>query len=191
MSRFNYFDSLERLSLLSSRAVFIACSSVKPSAQSEIAAIRHSADRMVCELENILFADFMPPLERTSICTCAHSIVRIIERCGDIAGYKSSKNNLFGERKNKEAELCIRLSQLIEENMIRLRHVKRPEELPDLAGFRKLVCEARSAHTNLQKKLNSGIYPRSAQHSLCLLGRLRCELSRAFDDLIEVMLTNV
>ena len=190
MAKFNYFDSLEKLALLSSRATFIACSSIKPSAQSETAAIRHSADRVVCELERVLFADFMPPLERASICACAHSLVRIIERCTDITNYRTTKN-FFGERKNKEAELCIRLSQLIEENMIRLRHVKRPEELPDLIGFRKLVCDARSAHSNMQKKLNSGVYPRSAQHSLCLLGRLRCELSRAFDELIEVMLTNI
>ena len=120
----------------------------------------------------------------------AHSLVRIIERCTEITNYRAAKN-FFGERKNKEAELCIRLSQLIEENMIKLRHVKRPEELPDLIGFRKLVCEARNAHASMQKKLNSGVYPRSAQHSLCLLGRLRCELSRAFDELIEVMLTNI
>ncbi len=190
MPKFNYFDSLERLALLSSRAVFIACSPAKPSAQNETAAIRHCADKAVCELERVLFADFMPPLERSSISACAHSLVRIIERCTDITNYRTAKN-FFGEKKNKEAELCIRLSQLIEENMIRLRHIKHPEELPDMVGFRKVVCDARNAHTSTQKKLNSGVYPRSAQHSLYLIGKLRCELSRAFDDLIEIMLTNI
>ena len=126
----------------------------------------------------------MPPLERASICSCAHSVARVIERCNDIVTYRSSKN-LFGEKRNREAELCIRLSELIEENTMRLRHIKRPEELPDLIGFRKLINEARTAHSNLQKKLNSGIYPRSTQQSLCLLGKLRCELSRSFDELVE------
>ena len=190
MPKFNYFDSLEKLALLSSRATFIACSAIKSSSQSEIASIRYSADRAICELERVLFSDFMPPLERVSICASAHSLVRIIERCTEITNYRAAKN-FFGERKNKEAELCIRLSQLIEENTIRLRHVKRPQELPDLVGFRKLVCDARAAHSSMQKKLNSGVYPRSAQHSLCLMGKLRCELSDAFDELIEVMLANI
>ena len=190
MSKFNYFDSLERLALLSSRSVFIACSSGDPASQSEISSIRHSADKSMCELERVLFSDFMPPLERASICSSAHSLVRIIERCSDMANYRTVKN-FFGERKNKEAELCIRLSQLIEENIMRLRHVKRPDELPDLIGFRKLLNEAVNAHSNMQKKLNSGSYPHSVQHSLCLLGKLRTELSRAFDNLVEIMLTNI
>ena len=189
MSKFDYFDSLERLSALACRAVFITCSSAR-SAQSEISTIRHSADRIMCETEGVLFSDFMPPLERTSICACAHGIVRIIEKCNDIINYKSAKNS-FGDRKNREAELCIRLSQLLEENVSKLKHLKRPEELPDLVEFRKLVCDARNAHASMQKKLNSGVYPRSAQHYLCLLGRLRCELARAFDKLVEVMLSNV
>ena len=95
MAKFNYFDSLEHLALLSTRAVFIACTSQKSSAQSEIASIRHSADRLLCELESVLFSDFMPPLERASICSCAHSIVRVIERCGDLVTYRSTKN-FFG-----------------------------------------------------------------------------------------------
>ena len=190
MPKFNYFDSLEKLALLCSRSTFIACSGIKPSSQSEIASIRHSADRALCELEQMLFSDFMPPLERVSICAEAHSLIRIIERCAEITSYRTTKN-FFGERKNKEAELCIRLSQLIEENMIKLRHIKRPDQLPDLIGFRRLVCDARNAHAAMQKKLNSGVYPRSAQHSLCMQGKLRIELARAFDELIEVMLANI
>ncbi|MBE6594029.1 MAG: hypothetical protein E7642_08610 [Ruminococcaceae bacterium] len=190
MAKLNYFDSLEHLALLSTRAVFIACGTQKLSAQGEIASIRHSADRILCELESFLFSDFMPPLERASICSGAHGILRIIERCNDIVSYRSNKN-FFAEKRNREAELCIRLSELVEENTMRLRHIKRPEELPDLVGFRKLVNDARTAHSNMQKKLNSGIYPRSAQHSLCLLGKLRCELARTFDELVEVMLKNI
>lgn len=190
MPKLNYFDALERLSLLSSRAVFIACSPAKDSSHSEIVSLRHSADKTVCELEKALFADFMPPLERNSIAACAHSLERIMEKCAEILNYRSSKN-FFGEKKNKEAELCIRLAQSIEENIFRLRRIKKPEETPDFIGFRKLLAEARSAHASLQKRVSSGLYPRSAQQTLNLIGRLRCELSRCFDDIIEIMLNNI
>jgi hypothetical protein len=190
MPKLNYFDSLERLSLLSSRAVFIACSAHKPSSHNEMVNIRHSADITLCELEKALFSDFMPPLERNNIAACAHSLQRILEKSSDILNYQSSKN-FFAEKKNKEAELCIRLSGSIEENIFRLRKIKKPEELPDFIGFRSLLSDARAAHTDLQKKLNSGAYPKNAQQTLNLLGRLRCELSRCFDDIIEIMLNNI
>jgi hypothetical protein len=190
MSKLNYFDSLERLSVLSSRAVFLACSPSKSSVLPELTSIRNSSDQTLCELELTLFSDFIPPLDRADISSCAHGLCRIIEKCSDIISHKTHKNS-FSERKNKEAELCIRLSQLIDANIIRLRRVKHPKELPDIIEFRKLLCDAQHAHAALQKKLASGVYPRSAQHSLCLLGSLRCELSRAFDDLVEVMLNNI
>ena len=189
MPKLNYFDSLERLALLSSRAVFIACSLQKPSSHGELVNIRHSADMTLCELEKTLFSDFMPPLERNNIAACAHSLERIMEKCSDILNYSYSKN--FTEKKNKEAELCIRLSIAIEENIFRLRKIKKPEELPDFVGFRKLLSEARDAHSDLQKKLNSGAYPKNAQQTLNLIGRLRCELSRCFDDIVEIMLNNI
>ena len=190
MSKTNYFDSLERLSVLSSRAVFLSCSPPRSSVPCEILGIRRSSDLILCELESALFSDFMPPLDRAGISAVAHGLCRIIERCGEIASYRCGKN-AFTERKSKEAELCIRLSQLIEENISRLRYIKRPDELPDLVGFRKLVCDAQSAHNTLQRKLSSGVYPRSAIPSLCLLCALRRELSHTFDRLVEIMLENV
>ena len=190
MSRYNYFDSLERLSVLSARAVFLSCSSARASAETELASIRQDAGRILCELERELFSDFLPPLERADISAVAHALCRIIERCADILGYKSGKNSIY-ERKSKEAELCIRLSQLIEESCALLRSIKHPDQLPDLVGFRKLLCDARSEHIAMQKKLSSGVCPRSAQHSLCLLGALRRELSRTFDTTVEVMLNNI
>ncbi len=190
MPKLNYFDLLERLAVLCTRAVFIVCSPQKPSAQSELTLLRASADKNVCELEKALFADFMPPLERKSIAECAHAALRVIERCNEISNYRSCKNFL-AEKKNKEAELCIRLAQLIEEDIFRLKRIKKPRELPDLVGFRKLLGEARVAHLCLQKKLSTGMYPKSSQQHLCLIGQLRCELSDCFDRLVEVMLDNI
>lgn len=190
MPKLNYFDALERLSLFASRAVFIACSVQKPSSHTELVSLRHSADKTLCELERALFSDFMPPLERNSIAACAHSLERIMEKCSEILNYRCSKS-FFGEKKNKEAELCIRLAQSIEENIFRLRRIKKPHELPDFIGFRKTLCEARAVHSSMQKKLSSGSYPKSAQQAQNLIGKLRCELSRCFDDIVEIMLNNI
>ena len=190
MPKINYFDSLERLGVLCNRAVFLACGSGRTSGNSELVTLRHSVDKIICELEKTLFCDFMPPLERANIAACAHSLGRITDKCAEIMNYRSTKN-FFGEKKNKEAELCIRLAQSIEENIFRLRRIKKPEELPDFLGFRKMIFEARTAHALLQRKLNSGVYPKNAIHSLALIGQLRCELSHCFDDIIEIMLNNI
>ena len=190
MPKINYFDSLERLGVLCNRAVFLACGTGRQSGVSELVTLRHSVDKIICELEKTLFSDFMPPLERANIAACAHSLGRIMDKCAEILNYRNSKC-FFGEKKNKEAELCIRLAQSIEENIFRLRRIKKPEELPDFLGFRKMIFEARTAHALLQKKMNSGVYPKAAMQSLVLVGQLRCELAHCFDDIIEIMLNNI
>ena len=190
MPKQNYFDTLERLSVLCSRSVFLVCTHAKSTAHSEICTIRHSADKIVCELEKTLFSDFMPPLERANIAACAHSLVRVMEKCTQISGYRASKG-IFAEKKSKEAELCIRLSQLVEENISRLRKIKHPEELPDFPGFRKLISEARTTHQTMLRKMSTGIYPKNSQQLLLMMGELRSELSHCFDDIIEIMLNNI
>ncbi len=190
MPKLNYFDSLEHLSVLCTRSVFLACGGAKPSAQGELSLLRANADKCICELERALFSDFMPPLERGSIAECAHSLQRVMEKCTEILNYKAGKN-LFAEKKNKEAELCIRLSQLIEENVFKLRRIKKPREFPDLVGFRRVLCEARSAHAHIGKRLSGGVYPKSAQQLQNLIGALRVELALCFDSIIEIMLNNI
>ena len=190
MAKSNYFDSLERLGVLCHRAVFISCSSQSTRASNELLSIREISDKIVCTLEKKLFSDFMPPLERATIAACAHSVLRVMDKCSEITSAKVGKN-FYIDKKSKEAELCIRLCELIEENIFRLKKIKKPEEFPDFSGFRKLISEARCAHIILQRRLNSGVYPRSAQHTLTLLGQLRTELSHCFDDIIEIMLQNI
>ncbi len=190
MPKLNYFDSLEHLSVLCTRSVFLACGNGKPSTQSELASLRASADKCISELEKALFSDFMPPLERSSIAECAHSLGRVMEKCTEISNYKAGKN-FFAEKKNKEAELCIRLAQLTEENVFKLRRIKKPREAPDLTSFRRVLCEARSAHAHMSKKLSSGAYPKSWFGLLNLTGSLRVELANCFDRIIEIMLNNI
>jgi hypothetical protein len=190
MARFNSYDALERLSVLSSRAVFIACSATLPAHKGELAALKITADKAICELERSLFSDFMPPLERSDIAACAHALSQVIGSAYELSAARG-RESLLLERKNKEAEICIRLSQMIEECVSSLRRLKRPEQLPDLVRFRKLLCDARVWHASVQKKLSAGIYPRSAQSYLSLLRTLCNSLDSCFDTLIEIMLSNI
>ena len=190
MARFNYYDCLERLSVLSSRAVFIACSSAPRARKDEITALKASADGAICELERVLFSDFMPPLERSDIAACAHSFSRVIGAACELSSARG-RESLFIEQKNKEAEICIRLSQIIEEGVASLRRLRRPEQLPDLVGFRKLLCDARIWHMGIQRKMSASIYPRAAESYLSLLRALLLSIDNCFDTLIEVMLSNI
>ena len=190
MARFNYYDCLERLSVLSSRAVFIACSAASNSHKEEIAAVRLTADKALCELERALFSDFMPPLERSDIAELAHALSRVINASYELSASRC-RETLLLERKNREADICIRLSQMIEEGVSGLRRLKRPEQLPDLVGFRKLLCDARLWRADARRKLWKGIYPRAAQSYLSLLCALCKSLDECFDTLIETMLSNI
>ena len=190
MARFNYYDCLERLSVLSSRAVFIACSAASPSHKEEISAVSLTADKALCELERTLFSEFMPPLERADIAALAHALSRVIDAAYELSAVRGRETH-FLERKNREADICIRLSQMIEEGVSGLRHLKRPDQLPDLVGFRKLICDARLWHAGTERKMWSGLYPRAAQGYLSLLCALRRSLDACFDTLIETMLSNI
>ena len=190
MAKFNYYSCLERLSVLSSRAVFIACSSPRSPRDVELASLKLTADKTVCELERALFSDFMTPIEREDIARCAHWLSRIVESACELSTARGQKSFLL-ERKNKEADICIRLSQMIEESVSKLRRLKHPSQLPDIVGFRKLLCDARNWHAGIQRKLNAGIYPRSAENYLLLLHRLCRTLDRCFDSIVEIMLSNI
>ncbi len=187
MPKLNYFDSLEGLSLLSSRAVFLSATS---GGTDEIISIRENADTILCEIEYALFSDFLPPLERSGIALAAHSMGRIIERSHEIIMYKNTKGLNF-EKKSIEAELCIRLMEIIEKNIFRLRRVKKPNELPNFTEFRSLLTEARAAHAEMQKRLSSHSATKAVANLVTLYAELRHELSFAFDEITEIMLQNI
>ena len=190
MAKINYFDSLDSLAQLCSRAVFIACSPAEASARCEMSELRKQAGTTLCVLEEALFCDFMPPLERNSIAACAHSILRVIDRCDDLLDYRASQRSAIGT-KNKEAELCIRLTEYVQDGVSRLRRLKKPRERPDLVGFRKLISEAEIAHSALQRQIRTESAFRSTGRELMLTGRLRRELSHCFDKIVETMLCNI
>ena len=68
MPKFDYFKAIEELSATAVSAVCISCYvGYTKKEKNKLWAIRLSADKYLCEIENALFSDFLPPLERASI----------------------------------------------------------------------------------------------------------------------------
>lgn len=186
MVKYDYFEKLEKLSSLSLCAVTLACSG---STKETFSSIRISCDRLVCETEDALFSDFLPPLERDSIASVAHSLSRIADRAGELLSDSGISPSLM--KYNDEATVCVKLSEELDRHIRILRTIRHPDRMPDVQGFRKLLGDGREAHRAMIKKLRCGSVPKNYAECIILTGRLRTELSVAFDLLVEIMLNNI
>ena len=189
MGKYNYFDSLRKLSSLAEHAVGIACTNTATKDASATSSLRRESDRLVCELEDTLFSDFLPPLERESIAACAHSLSRLVDRALELAAHTSQLPS--AHRNYEEGRLCVRLAAELSRGIEQLQKIRKPNEMPDVQGFRKLLGEGRTAHGAMLAQLHAGVLPRTMAQTIIMTGRLRAELSCAFDDLVEVMLHNI
>ncbi len=186
MVKCNYFENLEELSKISASAVRIACTT---DTKSDISELRIEGDRLVLLTEDALFSDFLPPLERDNIAAAAHSLSRIIDVSSELISDISVKNGAM--ICNEEADICVRLADKLSSCISLLRRIRKPNETPDIQGFRELLSQGRKAHRKMIQKVRSGAIPRSSAEAIILTGRLRSELSRAFDELVEIMLNNI
>ena len=189
MGKYNYFDSLKQLSSLSERAVTVACTGKNATETATPSSLRRESDRLVCELEDTLFSDFLPPLERESIAACAHSLSRLTDRALELAAHTALLPSAC--RSHEEGRICVRLATELSRSIDMLQKIRKPNESPDVQGFRKLLAEGRAAHGAMLDQLHTGTLPRSMAQTIIMTGRLRAELSCAFDDLVEVMLNNI
>ena len=187
MVKYNYFKTLEELSTLVESAVNLSCGNSTQKERQEFPTLRKSSDRLICELEDALFSDFLPPLERENIAACAHALSRVMDQASELLHH----GGFGGNKANEEGQICIQLAHILKESISMLRRIRKPNETPDTQGFRSLLREGRDAHTAMLGKLHSGVLPRSAAQMIILTGRLRAELSRAFDELVEIMLNNI
>lgn len=190
MVRLDYFRILEELAQMASKAVECANEGTE-SARGELLALRSESDKIICTLENALFTDFIPPLERDNIAAYAHCLSRVTDRASDYYAEIPAQRRQSLCRENDEARICVELAHILAENTTLLRKLKNPANTPDFAEFRKKLREGREAHNGMMAKLNSGILPRSFAQIIFATGRLRFELSRCFDELIEIMLNNI
>ena len=186
MVKYRYFETLEQISELSEKAVQLACGALSASAHTEASDLRRSCDRLVCELEDALFLDFMPPLERNNLASCAHSLSRVIDASLDLLSHTTPST-----RPNEEGAVCITLAQELTGTIAKLRHIHKPEEIPNLQGFRDLLGKGRAAHRTTLQRLRQGGIPKSSAEAVFATGRLRAELSHTFDEVVEIMLNNI
>lgn len=189
MVKYNYFEKLEQLSTLAESAVQLTCGNIPHRDPQDVSNLRKACDRLVCELEDALFSDFLPPLERENIAACAHCLSRVMDQASELLSYLSLMPP--ATKFNEEGKICIRLAAHIKDSIAMLPKIRKPDEMPDVQGFRQLLCEGRAAHAAMLSKLHAGVLPRSAAQVIIHTGRLRCELSRTFDELVEIMLNNI
>ena len=107
MVKYNYFENLEQLSDCAKQAVELACGGRIDTDSSSMSTLRRSCDRIVCELEDALFSDFLPPLERDTIAACAHGLSRVVDQATELLG-NLKKGSLCGNHALCGVEiLCI------------------------------------------------------------------------------------
>lgn len=188
MVKYNYFEQLEKLSELARSAVTLACGSQSATRREEFSSIRRACDRSVCELEDALFSDFLPPLERDNLAACAHALSRVVDAAAELCHHPATLPTV---KQNEESAVCVKLAESLSEAVSMLKRIRKPDEIPDRQGFRKLLSEGRCAHNAMLSKLHAGALPRSSAQTIIQVGRLRAELSRAFDELVEIMLNNI
>jgi hypothetical protein len=188
MTKYDYFKALETLSHRALNAVKYACSENPRSFQKNLLNIRAEANDTLISLEKSLFEDFLPPLERDSIVAYAHSLKHITDVAGE---HLSLCAALPSKRKSEEESLCISLASHINDSTLILRTLKKTLGLPDISGFREIAQNALAAHCSDIVKINSGALPTSCLNHINSTGRLRTELSKCFDKLIEIMLNNI
>ena len=183
MQKINYFEILEEISVLCSRAVFLTSGSTRQILQKslpECQDLQNQCIEKIRSLENFLFTDFLPPLERRSIAEAAHGMSKIIECSCKIIFQKLQRSSY--DKRASEAERCIKLAELLEESVKLLKKIKKPNTSPKSKEFRENLLQARNLSRASQKRQSpSSLY----------MNELREELSDCFDKIIEIMLCNI
>ena len=183
MQKINYFELLEEISVLCSRSVFLASGSTRALLQGALAEnikIQEEYVKRVSVLEEFLFTDFLPPLQRRSIAEAAHEMGKVIECSHRVITQRLQRSGY--DKRSRESDVCIRLAELIEESVGLLKKIKKPNQTPKINEFREILITSRKSAKILQKRQGSS--------SLCMT-ELREELADCFDKIIEIMLCNI
>ncbi|MBQ8140286.1 MAG: hypothetical protein IJ038_01135 [Clostridia bacterium] len=189
MAKYNYFEALEELAAGACNAVRSVCGEGASISKKEFTQIRSDCAKTLFSLENSLFSEFLPPLERDNIAAYAHCLSRLIDTAAE---HFALSRALGGQRKkNEEEKICLELASEIKNGTSMLRNLKKPGEIPDIQKFRSLLHSGIEAHNAELSKINSGVLPKTYAQSVLSAGRLRIDLSKCFDKLLEIMLNNI
>ncbi len=189
MAKYNYFDTLDTLADYAYSSVEQACTDSNIGSKKDFEKIRSECNNTLFSLENSLFSEFLPPLERDNIAAYAHCLSRVV----DIAAehFIISRINSARRSRTEEERICSALMQEIKNGTAMLRNLKRPDEIPDIQKFRALLHSGLEVHNAELAKMNSGAFTKQYADTVISAGRLRRELSRCFDKLLEIMLNNI
>ncbi len=189
MAKYNYFKALESLSECAYNATLAACSEKSMNSKKTISEIRSMADDILLSLENALFTDFLPPLERDDIAAYAHSLSRVIDTAAEHKALRATDK--ITRKKTAEEAVCLKIAEKIKESTTILKKLRGQSDIPDIQNFRQLLRSGFDSHSTELSKLSLG--GNSAAHAQTLLStaRLRRELSLCFDSLLETMLNNI
>ncbi len=188
MKKTDYFEALERLAKNALSAVKLACGSGCKTSREEVTKIRLECDKEVCALENALFEDFITPIERDNIAALAHSLWRVSDKAIELYLIYSQRPKGI---ENGEEALCITLAEKLLSATKMLREIRSPEKTPSFCDFREILRKAFEAHNEYLSLINSGSVPRSYARRAFSVAKVRGELSRCFDELVEVMLGSI
>lgn len=189
MAKYPYFDALETLGTLAVRAVHLASRDGMKKRKDDPEDLRRSCHKTLCELEDALFSDFLPPLERDDLATLAHALVRVTERAIELC--LPARSTALPRTDGTEAEICLRLSEQLAHDLGILKKIRNPREMPALRAFRDLLAEGSRAHAATIEKCAGGGMSRALTDTAARWRKLRIELARTYDTLVEVMLNNI
>lgn len=180
--KYDYFEALLHLSDQVLTAVRAACGEED---KKKLPQARQICDELICQTETALFRDFLPPLERDSLAICAHGLSRIVDVSLELS------HSVGALPPPAEGRICVELASLLRDSTALLPSVRKPDQLPDLRGYRTLLAKGLAAHESLLASVRRGSLPHSSLPAILLTGQLRMELSHCFDTLLEVMLRNI
>lgn len=187
MSKYNYFEALETLAEYALEAVEYAC--LDKHSKKPLSELRSRCDKTLFSLEESLFSEFLPPLERDNIAAYAHCLSRVLDAAAEHFALCCLGGGL--KLNTEEEKICYELAKIIFENTRILRNLKKSGDLPDIKEFRIQARKALEAHGSELTRINSGASHISRTHTVISAGRIRIELSRCFDELLEIMLNNI
>ena len=139
MLKYDYFSILRALTDNSCEAVEYACKK-RAQAHIKISKIRGGSYKTLCELEEALFSEFLPPLDRSSIAAYAHALCAVTDSA--LVYSRSSSLQYAGISTKGFDSSCVSLCEILAEGCAMLEKIKKSSEIPRVEEFREKKTRA-------------------------------------------------
>ncbi len=133
MLKYDYHAVIKALTSKCAEAVELACRR-QAAGTKRITELCGECNRVLCELEAALFAEFLPPLDRSGIAAYAHAICAVSD-CALVYA-KSSPIQYTTSVPQGFDGACISLCEMLCESAAMLEKIKKSSDIPRLEEFR-------------------------------------------------------